>query len=140
MADKVSKEKRSSVMSLVKSSNTKPEMIVRKFLFAQGFRYRLHEKKLPGKPDLTLKKYKTIILINGCFWHGHETCGSYQMPKSNEVFWSDKIEKNKARDIETEIKLKKLGWDIIKVWECELRSKRRELTLNTLLNYLKNKH
>ncbi|MES2371881.1 MAG: very short patch repair endonuclease [Bacteroidota bacterium] len=127
-------------MSLVKSSNTKPEMIVRKFLFAQGFRYRLHEKKLPGKPDLTLKKYKTIILINGCFWHGHETCGSYQMPKSNEVFWSDKIEKNKARDIETEIKLKKLGWDIIKVWECELRSKRRELTLNTLLNYLKNKH
>jgi DNA mismatch endonuclease, patch repair protein len=136
MADKVSKEKRSEVMSLVKSSNSKPEMLVRKFLFLNKFRYRLHDKKLPSKPDIKLTKYKTIIWVNGCFWHGHKNCNSYQMPRSNEIFWNQKIQTNKKRDIRNKVKLKKLGWNVITIWECELRSKQRSKTLNNLLNYL----
>ena len=126
-------------MRLVKSSNTKPEMIVRKFLFANGFRYKLHDKKLAGKPDLKLTKYKTLIFVNGCFWHGHEVCKSYQMPKSNVDFWNNKIESNKKRDADNVNKLRQEGWDVLVIWECDLKAKKRNETLNNLLLYMNNK-
>ena len=138
MADKVSREKRSEVMSLVKSKNTRPEIIVRKYLFSLGFRYRLHDKTIPGKPDIKLPKYNCVIFINGCFWHGHN-CEKYQMPKTNRIFWYDKIEANKSRDERNVTKLKELGWKVVVVWECELRNKDLTATsLSLLRNYILN--
>lgn len=136
MTDTVSKEKRSEVMRLVKSANTKPEILVRKFLFKNGLRYRLNDKTLPGKPDLKLTKYKILIFVNGCFWHGH-TCKSYQMPKTNVDFWNNKIESNKERDAINRHKLTSLGWHVVYVWECELKSKNKKTTLDNLNDYLK---
>lgn len=134
MADNVSKERRREIMSSVKGKDTKPEMIVRKFLFSCGFRYRLHDKKLPGKPDIKLTKYKTIIFINGCFWHGHPHCKIYVMPKTNEGFWKEKIDKNIARDEKNIYLLHHLGWKIILLWECELKKKKRDETLKNLVD------
>ncbi|WP_373056465.1 very short patch repair endonuclease [Zunongwangia sp. H14] len=134
MADKVSKKRRSEIMRSVKGKDTKPEMIVRKYLFSQGFRYRLHDKKLPGKPDIKLSKYKTVILINGCFWHGHKNCKIYVMPKTNTDFWYSKIEKNIHRDEKNISKLRKLGWNVVVLWECQLKKKKREKTLNNLVD------
>ena len=120
MADAHSKETRSYNMSRIKSKDTKPEMIVRKFLHKNGFRYRLHVKDIPGKPDIVLSKYKTVILIHGCFWHGHQGCKYFVVPKSNLTYWLPKIEKNIKRDLDVEMELKIRGWNVIKVWECEL--------------------
>lgn len=120
--DVLSREKRSQIMASVKSSDTKPEMLVRRYLHAHGFRYGLHNRKLPGSPDIVLRKYKTIIFINGCFWHGHEGCKYYRLPKSNLEFWQTKIERNRQRDIETIEALKAKGWRVITIWECELRN------------------
>lgn len=120
--DVLSREKRSQIMASVKSSDTKPEMLVRRYLHAHGFRYGLHNRKLPGSPDIVLRKYKTIIFINGCFWHGHEGCKYYRLPKSNIEFWQTKIERNRQRDIETIEALKAKGWRVITIWECELRN------------------
>ncbi|WP_430813976.1 very short patch repair endonuclease [Carboxylicivirga sp. RSCT41] len=137
MVDNVSKERRSEIMGAVKFKDTKPEMIVRRFLYKEGFRYRLHVKELPGKPDIVLRKYKTIIFVNGCFWHGHENCKIYMMPKSNISFWYEKITKNKARDKKNIEELNRLNWSVIIVWECQLRKKMQRITLNRISKVLR---
>lgn len=114
-------EQRSLRMAAVKGKDTKPELIVRKYLFSKGLRYRLHDKKLPGSPDIILKKYKTVIFIDGCFWHGHEGCKYFKMPKSNKFFWDQKIRRNKARDIANNYVLQTEGWRVIRLWECEIK-------------------
>ena len=119
--DSMTPEQRSRCMAAVKGKDTKPEMIVRKYLFSKGLRYRLHNKKLMGSPDIVLKKYRTVIFIDGCFWHGHEDCKFFKMPKSNVFFWEQKIRRNKARDIANEYVLKTEGWKVIRIWECEIR-------------------
>ena len=131
------KETRSYKMSCIKGKNTKPEEIVRKYLFSQGFRYRKNDKKLPGTPDIVLPKYKTVIFVNGCFWHGHEGCRYYVVPKSNTEFWVNKIKTNKQRDIRKINDLHTLGWKIIIVWECMLKDNKAE-TLSKLSNQIKN--
>ena len=136
MTDKLTKEQRHRCMAAIKGKNTKPELIVRKFLFGLGFRYRLHHSKLPGHPDLVLKKYKTVIFINGCFWHGHIGCKSYVLPKSNVEFWENKIQRNRKRDAEVQRKIASLGWHCITIWECQLKPKVREHTLEALVNTL----
>lgn len=119
--DTMTPEQRSRCMSAVKGKDTKPEMIVRKYLFSKGLRYRLHVRSMPGNPDIVLPKYKTVVFIDGCFWHGHEDCKYYKLPKSNIEFWASKITNNKNRDIQNKVKLKELGWRVIRVWECEIR-------------------
>ena len=119
--DTVSKEKRSSIMSKVHSVNTKPEMLIRSFLHRNGFRFRLHVKNLPGHPDIVLPKYKTIIDVRGCFWHHHNGCKRAALPLSNIEFWKEKFSRNIERDKKTEKQLKELGWNLIVVWECELK-------------------
>lgn len=133
MADIHSKETRSYNMSSIRSKDTKPEILVRKFLHKNGFRYRLHVKNLPGKPDIVLPKYKTIIFIHGCFWHGHDGCKKASLPKTRTEWWTDKIHKNAANDQNAETALLNLGWRVIKIWECELKSKILEQTLDKLL-------
>lgn len=130
--DKLTKEQRHRCMSAVKGKNTKPEIVVRKFLFSRGFRYRLNHPRLPGHPDIVLKKYRTCIFVNGCFWHGHEGCQYYRLPKTNVDFWRNKIERNKARDKEEQRKLAGMGWHCITVWECQLKPKVRAQTLESL--------
>lgn len=118
------KETRSYNMSCIKGKNTKPEEMVRKFLFSKGFRYRKNDKRLPGSPDIVLPKYKTVIFVNGCFWHGHEGCKYFVWPKSNEEFWKNKIKTNIERDNKKIEQLEELGWKVIIVWECELKQSR----------------
>ena len=132
MTDKMTPEQRHRCMSHVRSKNTKPEMLVRRFLFSRGFRYRVNVKYLPGKPDIVLRKYHTVIFVNGCFWHGHEGCGSYSFPKSNVDFWKNKIERNRQRDQEEAMALCSMGWHVIRIWECELKPKVRTATLESL--------
>ena len=117
------KKKRSEIMSKIRSKNTKPEMTLRKALFARGFRYRVNDKKLPGKPDIVLPKYKTAIFVHGCFWHNHEDCKYAYIPKTNTKFWVDKITSNSQRDKINSQKLADLGWCVITIWECEIRHK-----------------
>ena len=124
---------RSYNMSRVKRKDTKPEEIVRKYLFSQGFRYRKNDKRLPGKPDIVLPKYKTVIFVNGCFWHKHEGCKYFVWPKSNSEFWKEKIESNIVRDKKQYEELKNAGWHVIIVWECELKKKQRMDTLERLV-------
>jgi DNA mismatch endonuclease, patch repair protein len=116
MADVHNKATRSYNMSMIKGKNTKPEMLVRKFLHANGYRYKLHDKKLPGKPDIVLPKYRTVIFVHGCFWHGHENCKYYVVPKTRTQWWTDKINRNRANDEKAIKALKKDGWKIICVW------------------------
>jgi DNA mismatch endonuclease (patch repair protein) len=123
-------------MSRIKGKNTKPEMLVRQFLHANGFRYRLHVKDLPGKPDIVLPKYKTIIFIQGCFWHGHDQCGYYVVPKTKTEWWLEKINGNRTKDKLNIDKLKYTGWEVIEVWECELKPKIRESTFRALAETL----
>lgn len=124
MADVHNKQTRSYNMSRIKAKNTKPEILVRKFLFANGFRFRIHDKRYPGKPDIVLPKYKTVIFVNGCFWHGHQDCRYFVLPKSNTEFWNGKITSNIKKDILNRVKLIELGWRVIVVWECELREEK----------------
>ena len=121
MADIFDKKKRSQIMSRISGKNTKPELIIRKALFAKGYRYRLHRKDLPGNPDIVLQKYKTVIFIHGCFWHGH-TCKAGKLPETNKKFWKDKIGSNIVRDKRNKTKLKKLKWKVIIVWQCQLKN------------------
>lgn len=116
-----SKEVRSYNMSCIKGKGTKPEEMVRKYLFSQGFRYRKNDKKLPGTPDVVLPKYKTVIFVNGCFWHGHEGCKYFVWPKNNAEFWKGKILQNIERDKRDFERLENAGWKVIVVWECELK-------------------
>ena len=138
MVDNVDIQKRSAIMRSIKGLNTKPEMIVRRYLFSKGFRYRLHDKFLPGKPDIKLTKFNTLIFVNGCFWHGHKDCKIYVMPKTNNEFWYSKIENNVERDKKNMELLKILGWKIIVIWECELKMKNRELTMKNLVDRILN--
>lgn len=122
-------------MAAIKGKDTKPEMIVRKYLFSRGLRFRVQVRKLPGTPDIVLPKYKTAIFINGCFWHGHEGCKYFRLPKSNIEFWKEKIERNIERDRESMPALLDMGWEVIRVWECELRNRaNREETLKKIYN------
>ena len=121
MADVLTPEQRRKCMSRIRSRNTRPEIIIRKFLFAHGFRFRINVKRLPGTPDIVLRKYKTVIFVNGCFWHGHEGCRYFRLPKSNVDFWKNKIERNKERDLQERIKLRDMGWHVIQFWECQLK-------------------
>ena len=148
--DKLTTEQRHSNMAAIRSKDTKPEMIVRKGLWKRGFRYRLNHKRLPGHPDLVLRKYRTCIFVNGCFWHGHnvtksrmedvrgkmeDVIGSSEcckIPKTNREFWVAKIRRNKERDKEEQRKLAEMGWHCITVWECELKPSKREDTLESL--------
>ena len=132
MADIRSKESRSYNMSRITGRNTKPEEMVRKYLFSKGFRYRKNDKKLPGSPDVVLPKYRTVIFVNGCFWHGHEGCKYFVWPENNAEFWRNKIETNISRDERKKSKLEEMGWNVIVVWECELRPKERQKTLEKL--------
>lgn len=135
MADAMTPEQRSRCMAAIKGKDTKPEMIVRKYLFSRGLRFRVQVRKLPGTPDIVLPKYKTAIFVNGCFWHGHEGCKYFRLPKSNVEFWKEKIERNIERDRGSMRALLDLGWKVIRVWECELRNKaNREETLNEIYN------
>lgn len=129
MPDKLNPQQRHKCMQSIRSKNTKPELLVRRFLFAHGFRYRLNVKKLPGTPDIVLRKYRTAIFINGCFWHGHLDCRYFVLPKTNTQFWKDKITRNQSRDLQRRIDLRKLGWHTITIWECQLKPKTSEQTL-----------
>ena len=126
---------RSHCMSRIRGKNTKPEILVRKGLHARGFRFRLHNKKLPGSPDIVMPKYGVAIMVNGCFWHGHKRCRYATKPKTNVEFWEAKIARNRHRDEVTTAHLEALGWTVITVWECELRGK---LQRNTRLDELAN--
>lgn len=123
MADIVDNVTRSKMMSKIRGKNTRLELSIRKELFRQGFRYRLHDTRLPGKPDLVLPKYHCVIFLNGCFWHGHD-CGLYREPKSNTYFWSSKITKNRKNDAMVQQALLDLGWRVLTVWECAVRIRR----------------
>ncbi len=137
--DNHSPEVRSYNMSQIKSTNTKPEELVRKYLFANGLRYRKNVKTLPGKPDIVLTKYKTVIFVNGCFWHGHNGCKYFVMPKSNTSYWKEKIKHNIERDNKVHQKLSDMGWNVIIIWECDLKKETRENTLKYLYyNILRN--
>jgi len=119
-------------MSKIRSTNTKPEELVRKYLFAHGFRYRKNDKRFPGKPDIVLPKYRTVIFVNGCFWHMHN-CSRSRLPKSNLEYWKPKIQRNIERDSGNYKALKDMGWKVIVIWECELKKRVREETLTSLI-------
>jgi len=122
-------------MSRIRAKDTKPEMMVRRYLHSRGFRYRLNVRRLPGTPDIVLRKYRTVIFIHGCFWHGHEGCSLYVAPKSNTQYWTEKIARNAERDTIARARLHQLGWHTIVLWECQLKPRERENTL-TQLEYI----
>lgn len=132
MSDIHDKKTRSYNMSRVRSENTNPEILVRRFLHSKGFRFRLYSKDLPGKPDVILPKYKTAIFIHGCFWHGHSQCKYFNVPKTNSDWWYRKIENSKIRDSKNEKRLKELGWNVIVIWSCQLKGNNQGATLNNL--------
>ena len=123
-------------MSRIRSKNTKPELIVRSFLHRNGFRFRLHDKKLPGKPDIVLKKYKTVIFVHGCFWHGHSNCKYSALPTTRRNWWKKKIEGNRKVDAIAQVSLRNKGWKIIEVWTCKLKKKKQEKTLARLVEMM----
>jgi len=139
MADNHTPEARSFNMSRIRSRDTAPEEAVRKYLFSMGFRYRKNDRRYPGKPDIVLPKYKTVIFINGCFWHMHEGCRYAVLPKSNTEFWTPKLRKNRERDARNTSMLKAMGWKVITVWECELRKKVFNDRMDKLLLEIKSK-
>ncbi len=137
MADVHSPETRSYNMSMIHCRDTKPEERVRKYLFSHGFRYSKNDSKLPGKPDVVLPKYKTVIFINGCFWHMHENCKYFSWPKSNVDFWKEKITKNVERDNKKQLELQQLGWNVITIWECQLKGEKFNQTMSELENSIR---
>ena len=136
MADVHTQKQRSYNMSRIRAKDTKPEMLVRKFLHANGFRYKLHDKTLPGKPDIVLPKYSTVIFVHGCFWHGHTNCKYFKVPKTRTKWWLAKINRNKANDEKAQKALRKEGWKVINIWECSLKRTRITRKLNSLLTQL----
>lgn len=133
MTDAITPEQRSHCMAAVNGKDTKPEMIVRKYLFSRGLRYRVNNRKLPGYPDIVLKKYKTVIFVDGCFWHGHEGCKYSRLPKFNVDFWRHNIAMNIACDYANNVDFKLAGWKVIRIWKCEIKTKtKREEALNHL--------
>lgn len=132
MADKMTPEQRHRCMSRIHSRDTKPEMIVRRWLWGQGYRYRLNVKQLPGRPDIVLTKLSTVIFVNGCFWHAHEGCDKYRVPLTNVDFWKAKFRRNRERDERNYRLLHKMGWYVLVVWECQLSKENRSATLLAL--------
>lgn len=130
MADKMTPEQRHRCMSHIKGRDTKPELVVRRWLWRQGFRYRLYVKSLPGRPDIVMRKWRTVIMVNGCFWHGHD-CNK-RRPSTNAQFWQDKITRNRERDAHNQALLRAAGWHVIVIWECQLSAKNRVQTLREL--------
>lgn len=143
--DKLTPQQRHANMAAIHGKDTRPEMVVRKWLWSHGFRYRLNHPRLPGKPDIVLRKYRTCIFVNGCFWHGHlvnlqsddlqvtvENSACCKIPRSNREFWVAKIRRNQTRDVEVQRRLAEMGWHCITIWECELKPKSRENTLASL--------
>ena len=137
VADVHTPEQRSYNMSRIRNKNTKPEELVRKYLFSQGFRYRKNDSRLPGKPDIVLPKYKTVIFVNGCFWHGHEGCRYFVWPQNNAEFWENKISGNIQRDRRNRQVLTGQGWNVIVIWECELKKSKVNETLSKLVQELR---
>lgn len=137
MADVHEPETRSYNMSQIKAKDTKPEMMVRKFLHSNGFRYRLHVKDLPGKPDIVLPKYNSVIFVHGCFWHAHEGCKYFKLPKTNIDYWERKLFGNRKKDKKHVTELEEMGWNIITIWECELKSDKLKSTFSDLTHNLK---
>ena len=128
-------------MAAIKGKDTKPEMIVRKYLFSRGLRFRVNNRKLAGSPDIVLKKYKTVVFVDGCFWHGHEGCKYFRLPKSNVDFWRHKIAMNIARDYANNVDLKLAGWRVIRIWECDIRTKtKRDEVLKHLYERITESH
>ncbi|MFP4461843.1 MAG: very short patch repair endonuclease [Thermotogota bacterium] len=136
MADIFTKQERSRIMSKITGKETKPEILVRKYLFAQGFRFRKNVKDLPGRPDIVLPKYQTAIFVHGCFWHGHKDCSKAALPSTNTKFWKEKISKTVERDKNKTIELEEAGWQVLTVWQCELQTKVREQNLKNLKNQI----
>ena len=136
MVDKFSKETRSYNMSRIKGKDTKPEILVRRYLFSKGLRFRKNDKRYPGSPDIVLPKYNTIVFVHGCFWHLHDGCKYAVMPKSNVDYWEKKLFRNKERDKHNQKLLKNMGWNVITVWECQLKKDKQEQTLNELYNQI----
>jgi len=130
--DKLSQKARSENMAKIRNRDTVPEEIVRKYLFSKGLRYRKNDKKYPGKPDIVLRKFKTIVFVNGCFWHCHIGCKNFSIPKSNTDFWEKKLAGNVERDMINHNKLKAAGWNVLIMWECELCKRNREKSLEKL--------
>ncbi|SIT01835.1 T/G mismatch-specific endonuclease [Kaistella chaponensis] len=137
MSDRHTHEQRRYNMQQIKGKDTKPEISLRKLLFGDGFRYRINDRKLPGKPDIVLKKYNTVIFVNGCFWHGHQNCRYFVVPKTRTEFWTDKIKGNKERDHRNILLLKEAGWNVVTVWECELKKIMIDDTLNKVKEKIK---
>ena len=125
-------QQRHANMAAIHGKDTKPEMVARHYLWGLGYRYRLNHPRLPGKPDIVMRKYRTCIFVNGCFWHGHEGCKYYTIPKTNTEFWVRKVQRNKERDNEVQHQLALMGWHSITIWECELKASKRESTLESL--------
>ncbi|MFU8858363.1 MAG: very short patch repair endonuclease [Deferrisomatales bacterium] len=122
MTDVFSKEKRSWIMSRVKGRDTKPEVLVRSFVHRMGFRFRIHRRDLPGSPDIVLPRHKKVIFVHGCFWHGHKRCRRAKRPTTNEGFWNQKLDGNVKRDMRFRRRLRQIGWEVLVVWQCEIRS------------------
>ncbi len=137
MVDIYSREVRSQIMASISGQETKPEKAVRSFLFKQGFRFRKNVKSLPGKPDIVLQKYKSVIFVNGCFWHGHKKCKASTLPETRKEFWTNKIKANIDRDKRNIKELRKLGWKIITIWQCEIKtSDKREKRFKKLIKQI----
>jgi len=137
MADIFSAAKRSAIMSRVSGKNTNPELVVRKIVHSLGYRFRLHRKDLPGRPDVVLPRHQKIIFVNGCFWHGHARCRRAKLPSSNTAFWQTKLAGNKARDEEVKRRLRRAGWAVFVVWQCEIGQ--RDILLQRLESFLSSK-
>ena len=138
--DSLTEAKRSWNMSRIRFKNTKPEMTVRSALHHLGYRFRLHVKSLPGHPDIVLPKYKTVVFVHGCFWHGHQNCKDFAPPKTRTEWWTNKIKGNKTKDTLNAQQLKALGWKVITIWECALEPNKRAITLKTLSEKIINKN
>lgn len=123
MADKFSKEQRSRIMARIAGKDTKPEVMVRKWLFAQGFRYRKNDNRLPGKPDMVFPKYRAVVFVHGCFWHGHEECRKAKLPETAKEFWTEKISRNRERDRIAREKVEAAGWRVFVIWQCEISNR-----------------
>jgi DNA mismatch endonuclease (patch repair protein) len=132
--DVLTPEQRRRTMAAVKSQNTKPELVVRRLLHAAGYRFRLHRKDLPGKPDIVLPKYRTVVFVHGCFWHQHSGCKAASRPASRQEYWEAKLDRNVSRDVSNQAQLEALGWHVIVVWECEIKA--REVLLQRLTRAL----
>lgn len=136
MADKMTPSQRHYCMSRIRGKATKPELLVRHWLWSHGYRYRLNVKSVPGKPDIVLRKYRTAIFVNGCFWHGHEGCSLYSVPKSNTDFWIAKVQRNRERDQQEYKALHDAGWQVIVIWECQLKSDKINDTMRNVEHLL----